>query len=130
MANATFNNIDEFIDGFTKTDPFAITLYDGIIWGMEFEYEGGYYRLTRDRSPGPDAFVKIREKFGKPDGYYIEVYRLPCEDHGGRYELTPDIYLGLYDYDDVNDLLDHCFIGGKTLREIIPSEKTRICSID
>ena len=61
-------------------------------------------------------------------GYYIEVYRLPCEDHGGRYELTPDIYLGLYD--DVDDLLDHCVIDGKTLREIIPSEDTRICSID
>ena len=71
---------------------------------------------------------RIREKFNKPDGYYIEVYRLPCEDHGGRYELTPDIYLGLYD--DVNDLLDHCVIDKKTLRDIIPSNETRICSID
>ena len=47
--------------------------------------------------------------------------------YGGRYELTPDIYLGLYD--DVNNLLDYCVIEGKTLHEIIPSEKTRICSI-
>lgn len=52
----------------------------------------------------------------------------PSEDHGGRYKLTPDIYIGLYD--DVDDLLDHCVIDGKTLREIIPSEETRICSID
>ena len=128
MANADFNNIEEFIDGFTKTDPYAETLYDGIIWGMEFTYGGHFYRLTRDRSADNDTFAKIRERFGKPDGYYIEVYRLPCEDHGGRYELTPDIYLGLYD--DVDDLLDHCVIEGKTLREIIPSEKARICSID
>lgn len=128
MANATFKSIDEFIDGFTKTEPYAETLYDGIIWGMEFTYCGRFYRLTRDRSADNDTFVKIRERFGKPDGYYIEVYRLPCEDHGGRYELTPDIYLGLYD--DVDDLLDHCVIEGKALREIIPSEKTRICSID
>lgn len=128
MANATFNNIDEFIDGFTKTNPYAETLYDGIIWGMEFAYNGHFYRLTRDRSADDATFKRIRERFNKPDGCYIEVYRLPCEDHGGRYELTPDIYLGLYD--DVNDLLDHCFIDGKTLREIIPSEDTRICSID
>ena len=33
MANATFKSIDEFIDGFTKTEPYAETLYDGIIWG-------------------------------------------------------------------------------------------------
>ncbi|MBQ4255954.1 MAG: hypothetical protein II721_08245 [Bacilli bacterium] len=39
-----------------------------------------------------------------------------------------DIYLGLYD--DVNDLLDHCVIDKKTLRDIIPSNETRICSID
>jgi len=38
MANANFNDIEEFIDGFTKTDPYAETLYDGIIWGMEFTY--------------------------------------------------------------------------------------------
>ena len=128
MANATFNSIDEFIDGFTKTNPYAETLYDGIIWGMEFTYNGHFYRLTRDRSPDAATFERIREKFNKPDGYYIEVYRLPCEDHGGRYELTPDIYLGLYD--DVNDLLDHCVIDKKTLRDIIPSNETRICSID
>ena len=119
MANATFNSIDEFIDGFTKTNPYAETLYDGIIWEMEFTYNGHFYRLTRDRSPDAATFERIREKFNKPDGYYIEVYRLPCEDHGGRYELTPDIYLGLYD--DVNDLLDHCVIDKKTLRDIIPS---------
>jgi hypothetical protein len=128
MANATFKSIDEFIDGFTKTDAYAKTLYDGIIHGMEFTYGGHFYRLTRDRSPDEKTFVKIRKKFNKPDGYYIEVYRLPCEDHGGRYELNSDIYLGLYD--DVDDLLDHCIIDGKSLREIIPSEKTRICSVD
>ena len=128
MANAEFNNIEEFIDGFTKTNAYAPSLYDGIIWGMEFTYHGRFYRLTRDQSADDATYAQIRKKFGKPDGYYIEVYRLPCEDHGGRYELTPDIYLGLYD--DVNDLLDHCVIDGKTLREIITSEKTRICSID
>ena len=77
MANADFNNIEEFIDGFTKTDPYAETLYDGIIWGMEFTYNGRFYRLTRDRGADADTFVRIRGNFGKPNGYYIEVYRLP-----------------------------------------------------
>lgn len=128
MANADFNNIEEFIDGFTKTDAFAKGPYDGIIWGMEFEYHGHFYRLTRDQSADDETAARIREKFAKPEGNYIEVYRLPCENHGGRYSLRPEIYIGLYD--NVDDLLDHCVIDGKTLREIIPSEETRICSID
>ena len=128
MANANFNNIDEFIDGFTKTDAYAVSLYDGIIWGMEFTYHGKFYRVTRDQSADDETYALICKKFHKPVKHYIEVYRLPCENHGGDYELTPDIYLGLYD--DVNDLLDHCIIDGKTLREIIPSEETRITSLD
>ena len=128
MSNSTFKNIDEFIDGFTKTKPYEESLFDVIIWGMEFVYLGNYYRLTRDRSADDETFIKICEKFGKPYGNYIEVYSLPCEDHKGRYQLSPDIYLGLYE--DVNDMLDNCVISGKTLREIIPSPDTRICSID
>lgn len=41
--------------------------------------------------------------------------KITCKNHGGEYELTPDIYRGLYD--GVNDLLGHCLIDGKALRE-------------
>ena len=128
MANDTFENIEEFIDGFTKKNPYEKTLFDGIIWGMEFAYSGMFFRVTRDQSPDVETMSLIRERFKKPDGHYIEVYRLPCENHGGKYKLTPEIYVGLYD--DVDDLLDHCVIRGKTLREIIPSKETKIISID
>ena len=127
MANADFNNIEEFIDGFTKTNAYAPSLYDGIIWGMEFAYHGRFYRVSRDQTADDETYALIRQRFHKPEGHYIEAYRIPCEDYV-PFIPAPDVYLGLYD--NVNDLLDHCVIDGKTLREIIPSEETIITSID
>ena len=127
MANAYFNNISEFIDEFTKTDAYAPNLYGSIIWGMEFAFHGKFFRVTRDQSADDETYALICRKFHKQTMHYIEVYRLPREYYV-PFNPTPDVYLGLYD--DVNDLLDHCIIDEKTHREIIPSEKTRITSLD
>ena len=127
MANNNFKCIEEFVDGFTKTDPRKESLYDDCIYGLEFSYRGKAYRITRDQTADDATTKRVREIFGKPAGY-IEWIALPCEDHHGDYLLTPDIYLGIFD--DVDDLLDNGKIDGVPLREILVSGETFVFSID
>ena len=127
MANNNFKCIEEFIDGFTKTDPKKKSLYDDCIYGLEFSYHGKAYRITRDQTADNATTKRVREIFGKPEGY-IEWIALPCEDHHGDYPLTPDIYLGVFN--DVEDLLDNGKIEGVPLREILVSSETFVFSVD
>ena len=126
MANNEFNNIEEFIEGFTRKGqtPEKYT-YDGIIWGIEFFYIDKYYRITRD----PVGLEKeLRIKFKKKENAFITFFEIPKEQYPNSYNIPNDNYLGIYD--DVNDLLDNAKIDGVPLRVVIPMEETTILAID
>lgn len=126
MANKEFNNIDEFIEGFTRTGPTPENYkYDGIIWGMEFSYKGKYFRITRD-TVGNEK--ELREKFHKTDAAHIQFFEIPVEQYPNACVDDLSLYIGIYD--DVNDLLDNGKIDGVSLRKIIASENAEILAID
>ena len=126
MANKEFNNIDEFIEGFTRTGPTPDNYtYDGVIWGMEFQYNGRIFRITRDPIGIED---KLKEKFGKEKNAEIKLFEIPENEYPYAFGSDPDRYLGIFD--DVYDLLDNGKIDGVPLRDIIASDKTVILAID
>ena len=126
MANKEFNNIDEFIEGFTRTGPTPENhKYDGIIFGMEFLYQKKYYRITRD-TVGNEK--EMRKKFNKTGNAYIQFFEIPAEQYPDASVDDLNFYLGIFD--DVNDLLDNGKINGISLRNIIANEQTEILAID
>ena len=126
MANKEFNNIEEFIEGFTRTGPTPEKYsYDGIIWGMEFQYDGRIFRITRDPIGNED---KLRERFGSDKKAYIKFFEIPVNEYPNILDNILDRYLGIFD--DVYDLLDNGNVNGIPLKEIISSDKTEILAID
>lgn len=126
MASNEFKNIEEFIKRF-NTPRFC---YDtGVDWicGIEFSYKNKYYRITKEQSGDDDFTKKLKEKFNKANGN-IEFYNLPIKKYMDDYDLTLDIYLGLYD--NVEDLLNNGNIDGVPLKEILVSDKTTVLGID
>lgn len=126
MANNEFKNIDEFIEGFTRTEPITDDyIYEGIIFGMEFRYKGKIYRITRDPI---DNEKDIRKKFNKSDKAYIKFFEIPVELYPSMMEYNLNYHIGIYD--NVDDLLDNGKIDGISLRNIIASNETEILAID
>ena len=126
MANKEFNNIDEFIEGFTRTGPTPPNYkYDGIIWGMEFQYRNKIYRITRDPIGLED---NLKEKFGNKKTAAIKFFEIPVEQYPNASVEDINLYIGIFD--DVYDLLDNGKINGIPLRDIIANEQTEILAID
>ena len=126
MANKEFNNIEEFIEGFTRTGPTPENYtYDGGIWGMEFQYKNRIFRITRD-TVGHERELRI--KFNKSDKAYIQLFEILEDEYPNAPSDDLDMYLGIFD--DVYDLLENGYIDGVKLKEIIVSDQTEILAID
>ena len=126
MANKEFNNIEEFIEGFTRTGPTPENYtYDGVIWGMEFQYKNRIFRITRD-TVGHERELRI--KFNKTDKAFIQFFEIPVEEYPNAPSDNLDMFLGIFD--DVYDLLENGYIDGVKLKEIIVSDQTEILAID
>lgn len=126
MANKEFNNIEEFIEGFTRTGPTPENYtYDGVIWGMEFQYKNRIFRITRD-TVGHERELRI--KFNKSDKAYIQLFEILEDEYPNAPSDDLDMYLGIFD--DVYDLLENGYIDGVKLKEIIASDQTEILAID
>ena len=126
MANKEFNNIEEFIEGFTRTGPTPENYtYDGVIWGMEFQYKNKIFRITRD-TVGHERELRI--KFNKTDKAFIQFFEIPVEEYPNAPSDNLDMFLGIFD--DVYDLLENGYIDGVKLKEIIASDQTEILAID
>ena len=126
MANKEFNNIDEFIEGFARIGLTPETyIYDGVIWGIEFQYKNRIFRITRDII-GHEKEIRI--KFNKSDKAYIQMFEIPVSEYPNADGKDLNMYLGIFD--DVNDLLDNGTIDGVSLRDIIASDQTEILAID
>lgn len=126
MANNEFKNIYEFIEGFSRNNstPDNFT-YDGIIYGIEFEYKNKIYRITRDPI-GIEESLKI--KFGLEKTANIKFFEIPINQYPDAFIEDLNLFLGIYD--DVNDLLENGKIGNIQLKDIIASENTNILAID
>ena len=126
MANKEFKNIEEFIEGFTRSGPTPDKfIYDGIIWGMEFRYKNRIFRITRDKI-GHEEDLRIR--FNKSKNAYINFFEIPVNEYPNAKGDDLDMYLGIFD--DVYDLLDNGKIDNVSLRNIIASDQTNILAID
>ena len=120
MANKEFKNIEEFIEGFTRNGPTPENYnYDGVIWGMEFQYKNRIFRVTRDII-GYEKEIRI--KFNKSDKAHIQLFEISVNEYPNAAGKDLDMYLGIFD--DVNDLLDNGKIDGVSLRNIIASDQT------
>ena len=126
MANKEFKNIEEFIEGFTRNGPTPENYnYDGVIWGMEFQYKNRIFRVTRD-TIGHEKEIRVR--FNKSSKAYIQLFEIPINEYPNAEGKDLDMYLGIFD--DVIDLLDNGKIDGVSLRNIIASDQTEILAID
>ena len=126
MANKEFNNIDEFIEGFTRTGPTPENYkYDGIIFGIEFLYQNKYYRITRDTTGNEK---ELRKKFNKSNDAFIQFFEVPAEQYPDASVDDLNLYLGIFN--DVHDLLDNGKINGVPLRNVIASDEAEILAID
>ena len=126
MANKEFKNIEEFIEGFTREGPTPPSYtYDGVIWGMEFQYKNKIYRLTRD----PIGLEKkLKKKFGEDKNANIKLFEVPISQYPDASVSNLDLFLGIFD--DVYDLLNNGKINGIPLRDILADEQTEILAID
>lgn len=125
MANKEFRVIEEFIEGFTRMGPTPEDyMYDGVIFGMEFQYCGHFYRITRD----PIGLEnELKGKFDKKTAN-IKFLKIPNEQYPDPNVFDLNLYIGVFD--NVDDLLENGKIKGVSLKEIIVDEKTEILAID
>lgn len=126
MANKEFSNIEEFIEGFTRTGPTPEKYsYDGVIWGMEFKFNNHIYRITRDPVGNE---IELRKRFNKTDKSFIKLFEIPENEYPNALGNDLDKYLGIFD--DVYDLLYNGKIDGVPLKNIIASDQVEILAID
>lgn len=126
MANNEFKDIEQFVEGFSRTGYTPVDYYyDGVIYGMDFEYRNKIYRISRD--PTGDE-KKLRLKFNKDEKSFIHFYELLEEKYPSEVAYSLDQYIGFYE--SIDELLNVGNIDGIPLKEIIPSSETKILAID
>ena len=90
--------------------------------GIEFFYNGVYYRVCREPLNDDE-----RPKLGNGKLGFYNVSIMHCEEKG--YPIAEN-FESVGWYSDIYDLLDHCVITGKIFREVIMDDKTKILSKD
>lgn len=117
MRENEYVNLKEFLEE-----------YDGKVYkshqsfiGIEFTYHGIYYRMCRE--PGPESWWPTLPNGTKGRYRVVIVHWKDGWFSDFEYEL-----IGWYR--DIHDLLDHCQIAGKTFREVIMADETKIIGKD
>jgi hypothetical protein len=92
--------------------------------GIEFKYNGVYYRMCREPEPKDEKEIVIL-----PDGRNgkYDVMILHCERTG--YPLSESFELIGW-YADLEDVLNNCVLQGKKFREVIMDDGTEILGQD
>ncbi len=90
--------------------------------GIEFLYDGIYYRMCREPLEHSES-PKLENS--KP-GFY-QVYVMHCKKFG--YPVA-DEFENVGCYGDIYDLLENCTIGNKKFKDVIMDDKTEILSQD
>jgi hypothetical protein len=92
--------------------------------GIEFKYNGIYYRMCREplASNEEDNIILPNGKIGQYD-----VMVLHCEDTG--YPMS-ESYEVIGWYSDLEDVLNHCIIQGRQFKDVIMDDSTEILGQD
>ena len=125
MSNNQYkdNEISRFIKEFSG----KFDIFEGSLRGFEFQFNNQFFRVTRFQTLNDLETEKVKKKFGKKIGEY-EVLSLPIKTYPGHYDANIDLFVGIYD--DINDLMENCFIDGVQFKEIVTSADTVFLGTD
>ena len=118
-----FNSLDEFIYEYEsgRSIP-ADNLDKRKYMGIEFKYNGVYYRMCREPIDEKEVILLEDGRIGRYD-----VMIMHCEKTG--YPLAESFELIGW-YADVYDVLDNCIIQNKKFKDIIMDDSTEILGKD
>ena len=114
-----YNDLDEFIDEYYKGVEMPWQSSDGKrrYMGIEFSYNGVYYRMCRE--PGEDD-----EMPKLPDGRIGRYDVMIC--HWAMPEYNDDDFIHIGWYSDLDDVLENCIIDGRKFKDVIMDDSTKI----
>ena len=114
-----YNDLDEFIDEYYKGVEMPWQSSDGKrrCMGIEFSYNGVYYRMCRE--PGEDD-----EMPKLPDGRIGRYDVMIC--HWAMPEYNDDDFILIGWYSDLDDVLENCIIDGRKFKDVIMDDSTKI----
>lgn len=121
-----YDSIDQFIYEY-KDDPAFSTddEHPRKYMGIEFRYHGVYYRMCREPNPYDKNKHRPMPSNGKIGHYEVTI--MHCNKKG--YPIA-DTFESIGWYGDIDDLLNHCIIDGKTFKDVIMADETKILSQD
>lgn len=113
-----YNNLEEFTSQYCGWwDP-----SEGKWLGLEFKYNGKYYRFHTGIIGEKDKMILPNGKQGK-----FSVYKIICEKE--QYPFADDYKL-IGRYADMDDVLENCIIDDKKFKEVIMDNSTEILGQD
>ena len=114
-----YNNLDEFIDEYYKGVEMPWQSSDGKrrYMGIEFSYNGVYYRMCRE--PGEDSEMPVL-----PDGRIGRYDVMIC--HWAMPEYNDDDFILIGWYSDLDNVLENCIIDGRKFKDVIMDDSTKI----
>lgn len=118
-----YNNLDEFIYEYDSGRSIPSDNLDRQkFMGIEFKYNGTYYRMCREPQDNNDIVIL---NDGRPGVYDVMI--LHCENTGYPMSERSEL-IGWYA--DLDDVLDNCIIQGQKFRDIIMADVTEILGKD
>lgn len=114
-----YNNLEEFIDEYATGPQMPWQSKDGKrrYMGLEFTYNGVYYRLCRE--PGNETGMpKLQD--GRIGRYCTYIMHMWMDD------FSDDDIVELDWYADLNDVLENWKLDGKPFKEVIMDDNTKI----
>ena len=119
-----YESLDEFIYEYCKGREFSWQNeeHKERFMGIEFLYNGVYYRMCRE--PYNEKMTPILNN-GKPGLYDVMI--IHCKKSG--YPVAEQFEI-LGWYESLEDVLDNCILQGKPFRKVIMDDSTRILSKD
>lgn len=119
-----YNNLEEFIYEYEKGRAPSTEHSKRRYMGIEFKYNGEYYRMCREpvKEDDEDAVWLDDGRLGRYD-----VMLMHCENTGYPLAESYDL-IGWYA--DIYDVLENCIIQGKKFKEVIMDDSTEILGQD
>jgi hypothetical protein len=115
MENNSYENLEQFIYEYNSGRMASNENHARKFMGIEFLYKNIYYRMCRE------------PLFEDKNSAFYQVSIMHCEKFG--YPIADEFEI-LGNYKDIYDLLDNCIISGKSFKEVILDDKTKILSQD
>lgn len=118
-----YNNLQEFIYEYESGRSLPSDNLDRQkFMGIEFKFNGVYYRMCREPIDESNVVMLQNGKIGQYD-----VMILHCENTG--YPLSERFELIGW-YADLNDVLDNCILQGRKFKDVIMDDQTEILGKD